>query len=112
MLTLTTNFHFTKYIPMVYYIFSSCSLAGCKKTADKPHPPLARHVIHIGVDGMDPCFVNSTSGAPNIMQRLRDFGASTIDKGRNVMPVWSAPNWAGHMAAMVPTSTGNAELLV
>ena len=42
-----------------------------------PDAPLfrhARHVLHLGVDGLDPCFVDAPGGAPNIQQRLGELG--------------------------------------
>ena len=63
--------------------------------------------LDIGVDGLDPCFVNATQGAPNILQRLPPKGSFTLDGARNVMPVFSGPNWSAHLAGLNVEESGN-----
>ena len=56
---------------------------------DVQRPPLAKHVLHIGIDGLRPdCMVDATSGLPNIMGRIAHEGTYTLTNARTV--VWLA----------------------
>ena len=63
-----------------------------------------RHVVHIGIDGLHPCFVEAN--VSNIMNRLAAEGSYTIDKGRAVIPTWSLPSWAATLCSIPIESTG------
>ena len=48
--------------------------------------PLARHVLHIGIDGLRPdCMPNATSGLPNMLRRLAHQGTYTLERARTVL---------------------------
>ena len=58
---------------------------------DVQRPPLAKHVLHIGIDGLRPdCMIDATSGLPNIIGRLAYNGAYTLTQGRTVL--WLVQN--------------------
>ena len=59
---------------------------------DHELPRVARHVVHIGIDGLHPCFVEA--GAPNIIDRLGAEGAYTLTMGRTALESVSAPGWS------------------
>ena len=62
-----------------------------------------RHVLHIGIDGLNPCFVDAP--APNIITRLSDNGAWTLN-GRTLLQSWSAPCWTGVLCGTPHETSG------
>ena len=47
-----------------------------------------KHVLHIGLDGLHAsCFLNASSGAANIMERLAYQGSYTLENARAVVQV-------------------------
>ena len=65
---------------------SHISVISTDQSEDVQRPPLAKHVLHIGIDGLRPdCMVDATSGLPNIMGRLAYEGTYTLTQGRTVL---------------------------
>ena len=53
--------------------------------------PLARHILHIGIDGLRPdCMPNATSGMPNMLDRLAYQGTYTLERARTVLWYWNS----------------------
>jgi len=69
-------------------------------------PRLANHVLHIGIDGLHPCFVNSSTGAPNIMNRIAAEGTYTLTRGRTELESWSAPSWVAILCSLPMETSG------
>ena len=68
---------------------------------------IAKHVVHIGIDGLRPdCMNNAPGGNPNIMGRIAAQGAYTLTKGRAIIETTSAPGWTANLCAMDSTLTG------
>ena len=57
---------------------------------EMPNNPV-KHVLHIGLDGMHAtCFLQASSKAENIMTRVADKGAFTLQTARAILQViWS-----------------------
>lgn len=65
-----------------------------------------RHTVVIGIDGFDPCFVDSPLGAPNIMTRLGEQGTYTISGGRTTLETVSVPAWMAFQCGAPMETTG------
>jgi len=89
-----------------------CDIPDCPvETDDYPRTPRARHVLHIGIDGLHPdCLLNATNGAHNMLERMVKQGTYTFTRGRTVLNTVSAPGWSTTLCSQgVETSgvTGN-----
>ena len=62
-----------------------------------------RHVLHIGIDGLHPCFVDAPS--PNIITRISDAGAWTLN-GRTLYESVSSPCWTGVLCGAPHETSG------
>lgn len=78
-------------------------LAAISPTLSANPPPLAQHVIVIGVDGLSPEGIHLTD-TPHI-DRLAQRGASTWH-ARAVMPTSSSPNWKSMISGVGPEQHG------
>jgi len=86
----------------------SLNVAYCAAGAgeDTFKPRLANHVLHIGIDGLHPCFVNSSTGAPNIMTRIAAEGTYTLTRGRTELVTVSAPSWTAILCSLPMETSG------
>ena len=68
----------------------------------EPHtlPRRARHVVHIGIDGLHPCFVQAPGGAPNIVDRIGVDGSWTLTMGRTALRSASGPGWSNMLSGV------------
>ena len=72
-----------------------------------PRPAKAKHVLHIGVDGLRPdCFPQAPGGAPNIIQRIGGQGTWTLERARTVLKTFSGPAWTSVVCGMSCERTG------
>lgn len=74
---------------------------------NRVHPPRAKHVIHIGIDGLRPdCIEGVIGGAPNMMKRLAREGTFTLTRATTTLITVSAPGWSATLCGMDTESTG------
>lgn len=72
-----------------------------------PRPAVAKHVLHIGIDGLRPdCIPNAPGGAPNILQRIGSHGTWTLKRARTNIKTVSAPGWTSVLCGMSSERTG------
>ena len=81
-------------------------MTACVTTGGQAQP-IARHIVHIGVDGLRPdCMNNAPGGNPNMMTRIAGEGTSTLTHARTVTETWSGPGWTANLCAMDSYLTG------
>ena len=84
---------------MLEYFFSGCE-------EETPLLRRVKHVLHIGIDGLAPCFIDAPGGTPNIMNRLAAYGSHNLDNSRVTLESNSAPSWGSHLTGSGTETTG------
>ena len=78
--------------------------SGCEE--ETPLLRRVKHVLHIGIDGLAPCFVDAPGGAPNILNRMAAYGSHNLDNSRVTLESNSAPSWGSHLTGSGTETTG------
>ncbi|KAI0979309.1 hypothetical protein GJ496_010632 [Pomphorhynchus laevis] len=103
------SFSMTKYIvhPIFSFLFVLLKFEQCHTIPSSDLPHSVKHVIHIGIDGLNPfCISNSSNGGRNILLRLGKQGSGTLVNARTIIETVSAPGWVSIFCSMSSPASG------